>query len=833
MRLTGLRKSWRIWILLVVCGAGMLAMPAWAVPLTGINLTATPPSPGAVGQPITIAAQPTGGVNPLYQFWVGDPQMINWTILQDYSATPTVTWTPTDAGTYPLVIRVKESTSNNLFDYQNDLFYTVTSTALSGVSLAASPPPPQPPNTPITLTATPSGGIAVEYRFTATPSTGTATVVQDYAASPVCTWTPTVADTYTLQVWARETGTQQDPQITAQSSYTVGTNIAPLTGVNVVMTPSAAGTVNQPSTVTGQAIGGVSLLYQFWVGDPTATYWTLLQDYDTPSAISWTPTAVGTFPLVVRVKEASSPNLFDQENYCFYPVNAGTGITSVALSPSPPSPQPVNTPVTLTASATGTGTIQYLFQTTNSAGATTVLQDYATTPTCTWTPSVADTYTVQVLARVQGQAQQPGDQASVSYTVTPVSQHFTVSLTATPTAVNILQPVTLTAQQTGGSNVQYQFWLGTVNGSTVTWTALEPDYQAAASVTWTPYAAGTYNCKVDARAGGQVVESNTITVTANALNGTSGIGPLSITPYAENKVAAVSFTFDDGYQSQLDYAVPLLNTYHFKGTFNVIASFTRDLDSDPPLPTMQGITVGSWESWSRIAAQGHEIGNHSYSHPDIALLTDPNQIDLEINGSEAISAAKIGIAPFTFAFPYNHDTPTLDLIVLQLHYVVRQNESPYGNGLYTAADMNNALDTAIQGGQWLVPQMHGFLPGEYGQVAPSILNAHLGYVQSRAASVWVDTYGHVSRYLQERSQAGIGLDISQSQLVQFELTCSLDPTVFNIPLTVLITTGQPSVSSATAKLVASGTVLPTTIQPGGLILVDVLPGSGAVAVTWK
>jgi len=62
---------------------------------------------------------------------------------------------------------------------------------------------------------------------------------------------------------------------------------------------------------------------------------------------------------------------------------------------------------------------------------------------------------------------------------------------------------------------------------------------------------------------------------------------------------AVSLTYDDGLDSQLDNAVPQLQAAGFKGTFFL----TRE--------NMQA-KVADWQAVYRL---GHEVGNHSVTHP--------------------------------------------------------------------------------------------------------------------------------------------------------------------------------------------------------------------------
>ena len=583
-----MRRSFSTLIAMALLALACWHAPAFAATLTAVNVVATP-STGTVNQPVTVSAQVTGGNSLLYQIWVGDPTASNWTLLQDYSTKNSVAWTPTAAGVFPLVIRVKESTSTNLFDLQNDLFYTVSAaSAVSAVSLSAAPASPQvvntaikltakptggisvqyefiatssagvatilenygtaatctwtpttagtyalqvyareagatqnnnitskmsytitalttPPlsavnltvapaspqatNTAITLTATPTGGSAIQYLFTATPSGGTAVTLENYGTSPTCVWTPTTAGTYTLQVSARQTGTTQNTAITKQVSYTISaptTTGTPPTAVTLAGSP-ATGSVNSQMTMTATATGGSNLQYQFWVGDPTASVWTLLRDYAAGNTCPWTPTQTGVFPLVVRVKAVNSTNLYDVQNDLFYTVSGASALSGVTLAASPVSPQLVNTPITLTATASGGTNLEYQFSATLN-GTATVLRAYAGTPTCTWTPATAGSYTLQVLARVVGTTQNPNTTGSLSYTITAGTPLTAIAVSASPTTGTVSQPTTITALPTGGKSLLYQFWLG---DPTVTTSTLLKDYSTAATCSWTPTTAGT------------------------------------------------------------------------------------------------------------------------------------------------------------------------------------------------------------------------------------------------------------------------------------------------------------------------------------------------------
>ena len=65
------------------------------------------------------------------------------------------------------------------------------------------------------------------------------------------------------------------------------------------------------------------------------------------------------------------------------------------------------------------------------------------------------------------------------------------------------------------------------------------------------------------------------------------------------KRAAISLTFDDARFSQIDNGLPLLDEYGTKATFYVLIRPLEERLSD----------------WKKAAANGHEIGNHTMTHP--------------------------------------------------------------------------------------------------------------------------------------------------------------------------------------------------------------------------
>ena len=86
---------------------------------TGGTMTASLPSPQSPGPTITLTGGTSTCTSPLYQFWVDDNSGgTGWNMVRDFSTSPTFAWDTSSApnGTYYWQARIKDSTSNSIFD---------------------------------------------------------------------------------------------------------------------------------------------------------------------------------------------------------------------------------------------------------------------------------------------------------------------------------------------------------------------------------------------------------------------------------------------------------------------------------------------------------------------------------------------------------------------------------------------------------------------------------------------------------------------------------------------------------------------------------------------
>jgi peptidoglycan/xylan/chitin deacetylase (PgdA/CDA1 family) len=110
-----------------------------------------------------------------------------------------------------------------------------------------------------------------------------------------------------------------------------------------------------------------------------------------------------------------------------------------------------------------------------------------------------------------------------------------------------------------------------------------------------------------------------------------------VRPWPNGARAAVSLTYDDGLDSQLENVVPELEARGLKGTFFLVQENVDARIAD----------------WVKTAALGHEIGNHTVSHPcTLGPFTEAAFAQREIVPMEAYLDSHFGASHRRiFAYP--------------------------------------------------------------------------------------------------------------------------------------------------------------------------------------
>ncbi len=106
--------------------------------------------------------------------------------------------------------------------------------------------------------------------------------------------------------------------------------------------------------------------------------------------------------------------------------------------------------------------------------------------------------------------------------------------------------------------------------------------------------------------------------------------------YHPNRVA---ISFDDGPDPKWTPRIlDVLKKKGVKGTFLIIGE-----------EALENLGI-----LQREVREGHELGNHTYTHPDISSIS-PSRLDLEVKLTERLFASKLGVQPLYMRPPYDID----------------------------------------------------------------------------------------------------------------------------------------------------------------------------------
>ena len=235
--------------------------------------------------------------------------------------------------------------------------------------------------------------------------------------------------------------------------------------------------------------------------------------------------------------------------------------------------------------------------------------------------------------------------------------------------------------------------------------------------------------------------------------------------WPEGKRVAVSLSFDDGRASQIDVGLDVINPTGVKVTFFV----------NPGSEAFRS----RLEGWKRAVASGHEIGNHSVSHPCTGNFPwslhnalenyTLEQMSQQLDDANAQIEQLLGVHPVTFAYPCGQKfvgkgaklksyVPLIgQKFLVGRGYMDEYYNDPVFCDLAQAGgiafddmdyiDMVKHISKAAQQGGWVIFAGHDIGQKAF-QVTDSIALAALcKYMRDPANGVWVDTVKSIGQYV--------------------------------------------------------------------------------------
>ena len=233
--------------------------------------------------------------------------------------------------------------------------------------------------------------------------------------------------------------------------------------------------------------------------------------------------------------------------------------------------------------------------------------------------------------------------------------------------------------------------------------------------------------------------------------------------WPDGKQVAISLTFDDARESQVEGGTTLLDQFGVKGTFYVVpADVERKL-----------------EGWKKAVASGHEIGNHSLKHPcsgnfPWARKKALENYSIEQIRQELVEANKqiqnlLGVQCTVFAYPCGQtfvgrgkDTKSYVPVVADIFLTGRGwlDEGPNDPQFCDFAQLKGIesdgkdfdqilplIESAKKNKQWLVLAGHEMNETGTQTTRLSMLKKLLEYAQDPSHGIWIAPVGTVATYI--------------------------------------------------------------------------------------
>ena len=346
----------------------------------------------------------------------------------------------------------------------------------------------------------------------------------------------------------------------------------------------------------------------------------------------------------------------------------------------------------------------------------------------------------------------------------------------------------------------------------------------------------------------------------------AGFEFVEIATWRDRATAAYSMIHDDicavGSEGIHQHAVPALNA---RGLVAGLGPIVAECDAQ-----------NRWDEVIAAEAAGHEIVNHSYTHPEITVDNAPREV---VEAKAAFDQYLVNPVTF-YIFPFDFWTPeTVAAVGAAGHIGARAGRRDDNDGIdnppINAARPGNDLEVefdvwprayskyvlyheadilsvhvhhAIARGSWAVREFHSVIPDDepfeghgFGPVPLSIYNDHLDFLVHAASvnAVWTANPSTVIRYRRAREACTarvvantIEFDPSNPECVEFATPLSVIvrsgadvPSVVGLQVGTAVMTRKlgPNTFSVTADPTAGAVALSGCQDPGAVVATGSIP----------
>lgn len=261
-------------------------------------------------------------------------------------------------------------------------------------------------------------------------------------------------------------------------------------------------------------------------------------------------------------------------------------------------------------------------------------------------------------------------------------------------------------------------------------------------------------------------------------------GPnVSVCQWPGDRNAAISYTFDDNLPNQFSTIVPMMNEFDMKCTLFPVINWLN----------------GDFSKVKEASDQGHEIGSHTVSHPNLGELSD-EEAEKELHESRLAIEEITGKKCITIAYPYCSAPKNIQLVAndyinarvcdgkidsVDVNFM-RVSAHPLGT-VFNATSFDNLKfifeKTRAKGG-WSTLLFHEIdLGNGYSPFPSEEVRKSLEYLNENESIYWVAPMGDVARYMKERLSHKLEVKKENGDYIIKVSLEDLDEEIYNQPLT--------------------------------------------------
>ena len=274
-------------------------------------------------------------------------------------------------------------------------------------------------------------------------------------------------------------------------------------------------------------------------------------------------------------------------------------------------------------------------------------------------------------------------------------------------------------------------------------------------------------------------------------------------------------------------------------------------------PVLLRRDVITWNEIKTFAANGHEFGSHTISHPRLAVLDEPNLL-YELEKCKEEIRNQLGSShTFSAECPFGTENERVMEYAYKVHAALR-NRMPdpwleelnrgskkqpgttgkeyvqWQRGPLTKTPMDlmkSWVDTLlVHDNFWLVLTFHG-VDGIGWEAKPSSEHAeYFRYMKEKEDKLWIATFRDVTKYIRERMNSNLKVD-KKDATIMISLDHTLDKSLYDLPLT-LKTYVDPEWKTVVIKQAnAQVQIKPVADSKGSYVLYQVLANGQPIEIS--